>query len=332
MKKNSTLREISHRRRHLLATLGVITLSPASTLAQTAKRPLVGVIRFQPKDTKDLFPDHFKQAMTASGWREGDTIDYRFTWTDGNNERLPALAAEMVSRKVDVIVTAGAPATKAVQNATKSIPIVCVTDDMVSARLVESMAKPGGNTTGVSILATELDAKRLEILHDAVPAAKRVGLLYDPTITRSMPAVKAAAASFGMELVMTAVASETEVAEGIRKIVSAKCAAVNVLASPILNSARSLQIREFARARLPAIYEWPDTVEQGGFIGYGPRFSSVTRQIAELVDKILRGSKPADLPIEQPTKFDLVINLKAARAMGITISKSLLVRADKVIQ
>jgi putative ABC transport system substrate-binding protein len=184
----------------------------------------------------------------------------------------------------------------------------------------------------VSILATELDAKRLELLHEAAPAVRRIGVLYDPGLPRSLPSLKSAAPKLGIDIAFAHGQTESEIAAAIKTLVAEKVGAVNVLASANLNAFRAYQIAEFARARIPAIYEWPETAEQGGFLGYGPRNTAVYRQIAELVNKILRGAKPADLPVEQPTKFELVINLKTAKAIGINVPETVMLRADKVIQ
>jgi len=237
-----------------------------------------------------------------------------------------------VARKVDSIVTFGPVGARAALQATTAIPIVAMTDDLAGGGLVKSMARPGGNLTGVSILATELDAKRLEILREAAPSVRRVGVLYDPELVRSMSSIKAAAPKLGIEIAFASGKTEAEIAEAIRTLIREKVGAVNVLASANLNAFRAYQIAEFARARLPAIYEWPETAEQGGLLGYGPRNTAVYRQVAGLVDKILRGAKPADLPVEQPTKFELVVNLKTAKAIGLTIPQTVMLRADKVIQ
>jgi putative ABC transport system substrate-binding protein len=321
------------RRRTLLAAIGATALAPYAAWSQNAKRrPVVGVIRINPRGVNEVFLEPFRRDMTALGWKEKSNVDFLFTWADGRNDRLPVLAAEMVARGVDVLVTFGAPGVRAAQGASSTIPIVGLADDMVGAGLVRSMAKPGGNTTGVSILATELDAKRLEILHEVTPSARRIGVLHDPSITRSIPALRAAGRSFGVELVFAPAQTDTEIDTAIKSLIKSQVAAVNVLASPVLNASRKRQIAAFAQARIPAIYEWPETAEEGGMVGYGPGYTTVCRQIAELVDKVLRGAKPADLPVEQPTKFELAINMKTAKALGIKIPNSILVRAEKVIE
>ena len=320
-------------RRELIVALGASVLAPALVRAQAGKRrPVVGVIRINPRNTNETFVEPFRRDMSALGWKENENVDFLFTWADGRNNLLDKLAADMASRKVDVLVTFGAPGIRAAQNATATIPIVGMTDNLVGAGLVQSMARPGGHTTGVSILATELDAKRLELLHEAVPAARRIGILHDPTIDSSFAAVQAAGRSFGVELVFGQGQTEAEIDAAVKSLVKARVQAINVLASPVLNAFRARQIAAFAESRLPSIFEWPETAEQGGLIGYGPRNTVVYRHVAELVDKILRGAKPSDLPVEQPTKFELVINLKTANAIGVNIPQSVTLRADKVIK
>jgi len=207
-----------------------------------------------------------------------------------------------------------------------------MTDDMIGSGLAASMARPGGNTTGVSILASELDVKRLEILHEFVPQARRIAVLADPTTISTRAKLESGARGLGVELVRFEAQSPDEIGRALDAIAMAKVEAVNVLASPILNSVRRLTIDRMHDAHLPAIYQWPETVEDGGLLGYGPRNLLCYRHVVSLVDKVLRGAKPADLPIEQPSKFELVVNLKTAKALGLTITREFLLRADDVIE
>jgi putative ABC transport system substrate-binding protein len=270
--------------------------------------------------------------MKAIGWEEGRNIRFLFVWTEGRSERAQALAGELVSQNVDLIITFGDPAIRAVQRATQAIPIVAMTDDMVGSGLVASLARPGGNTTGVSILASELDVKRLEILHEFIPQARRIALLIDTTTISTGSQLSKAARELGVELVPFDAQSPDEVSRMLDDIAAAKVDAVNVLASPLLNLAR-LQIIDRMRVyRLPAIYQWPESAEDGALLAYGPRQVLCYRHVVSLVDKVLRGAKPADLPIEQPSKFELAVNLKTASALGMTISPTLLLRADEVIE
>ena len=319
-------------RRKLVFALGASVMAPRIGWTQaTKRRSIVGVIRVNPRDTNETFLEPFRRDMAALGWKENDNVEFVFAWADGRNEALPKLAADMAARGVDVILTFGPAGARAAQSATPTIPIVAMADDLVGAGLVKSMARPGGHTTGVSILGTELDAKRLEILHEVSPAARRIGVLHDPSVPESISNVKAAGRSLNIELVFAPAQTKAKIAEAIRTLIEARVAAVNVLASANLNTFRTEQIAAFAQARLPAIYQWPETAEQGGLIGYGPRNTTVYGHVAALVNKVLRGAKPADLPVEQPTKFELIINGKTAKALGLTIPQSLLLRADEVI-
>jgi putative ABC transport system substrate-binding protein len=207
-----------------------------------------------------------------------------------------------------------------------------MTDDMIGSALAASMARPGGNTTGVSILASELDVKRLEILREFVPQARRIAVLADPTTISTWAQLMSAARELGVELVRFEAQSPEEIGRALDAIARTQIEAVNVLASPLLQGARFQIIDRVRDRRLPTIYQWPETAEEGGLLAYGPRILLCYRHVVSLVDKILRGAKPADLPIEQPTKFELVVNLKTASALGMTISPTLLLRADEVIE
>ena len=222
---------------------------------------------------------------------------------------------------------------QAAQRATKTIPTVGMAADMVRTGLAASMARPGGNLTGVNILAGELNVKRLEILHEAVPAAKRIGALALPDRSfDTLPELEAAARQLDLELVVITVRNRDELTGGLDALQSARVDAVNVLASPWVGFARASIIERLNRAPLPAIYEAPELAEFGGFPGYGARFDFSARLVARLASKILRGTRPQDLPIEQPDRFDLVVNLKTADLLGLKVPSALLVRADKVIE
>lgn len=250
-------------------------------------------------------------------------------------EQLAEHASELVKAQVDVILTGGDPAVRAAQQATATISILAFTDDLVGSGLANSLAKPGGNTTGVSLLSSDLDGKRQDILIDAVPGLRRMAVLADQNTTapRQLQALQDAARTRGIELSVHRVTKPDEIAPAIDAAKTSEAAALNVLASPFLFANRRVIIERTAALRLPAMYQWPDEAEQGGLIGYGPRLVQLYRDImARQLVKLLRGAKPADLPIEQPTKFDLVINLKTAKAIGLTIPELFLVRADKVIE
>jgi putative ABC transport system substrate-binding protein len=321
------------RRRQFMTLLGGAAAAwPLAARAQQSRLPVVGVLRPNRRDVLETFAEPFRRYMRAIGWEEGRNVRFLFLWTEGLAERTPALAGELVAQNVDLIVTFGDPATRAAQRATAAIPIVAMTDDMVGSGLAASLARPGGNTTGVSILASELDVKRLEVLHEFVPQARRIAVLADATTVSTRAQLASAARDLDVEPVWFEAGSPEELSRAVDALTAAKVDAVNVLASPLLNFWRLQIIDRMRDARLPAVYQWPESVEDGGLLAYGPRNLLCYRHVVSLVDKVLRGAKPADLPIEQPTKFELAVNLKTAGAIGMTISPTLLLRADEVIE
>ncbi len=264
---------------------------------------------------------------------DGQTIAIEFRLAEGKTERLPALAADLVQLKVDAILTFGDPAIRAAQQATRTIPIVAATDDLLGAGLVASFARPGGNTTGVSILASELNVKRLELLKETLPRVSRIAALWDPgSGTFHLKGLEAAARSLGVELQILEVRRPEDFRRAFEAAKKARAGALNVLASPFLYGHRQTIIDLAAKNRLPAIYQWREMPEAGGLMSYGPTLSGLLRLCAAVLDKILKGAKPGDLPVEQPTKFELVINLKTAKTLGLRIPQSVLTRADEVIQ
>ena len=275
----------------------------------------------------------FEQVRQA-GFIEGQnlTVDWRTYGT--RVELVSQFASELFKSPVDVIIVGGDPATKAAQKATTTIPILAFTDDMVGSGLVSSLAKHGGNTTGVSLLATELDGKRQDVLVEAVPGLRRMAALADITTTpHHFQALQDEARKRGIELLIQSVAKLDEIASAIDAAKASDVAALNVLASPLLFANRQIIIERADKLRLPAIYQWPEVAEEGGFIGYCPRIVQLYRDILgrQLV-QLLRGAKAADLPVEQPTKFELVINLRTAKAIGVEVPAALVLRADKLIE
>jgi putative ABC transport system substrate-binding protein len=240
-------------------------------------------------------------------------------------------AATIVKSAPDAIVTAGGPSTRAAQEATKTIPILGTADDMVAEGLVASLARPGGNTTGVSLLAPELDGKRQDILMDAVPAARRMAALADPAIStpQHLQALQEAVRPRGVELAIFSARTLEEIVPAMNQAKAAGAAALNVLATPLFFFNQRVVIERAAALQMPAMYQWPEMAEAGGLAGYGPRITEWYRQLARVLAKVLRGAKPADLPIEQPTNFELVINLQAAKAIGHEVPAGLVLRADK---
>jgi ABC-type uncharacterized transport system substrate-binding protein len=250
-------------------------------------------------------------------------------------ERFAVHAPELVKARVDVILAGGDAAVRAAQQATTSIPILALTDDMVGQGFVHSLGQPGGNTTGVTLLASELDGKRQEILIEAVPGVRRIAALVDSNTTTPsrLRALEEAARARGVELSIHQVARREEIGSAIDAAKAADAGALNVLASSLLFNSRAFIFDRVAALRLPTVYQWPEMAEQGGLIGYGPLIVQLYRDImSRQLAKLLRGVKPADLPVEQPTRFELVINLRAAHAIGHDVPAGLVLRADKVIE
>jgi putative ABC transport system substrate-binding protein len=308
---------------------GAATAWPFASLAQPTL-PIVGVISPASAATTQL-PEPFLRSMKELGWEEGG--NYRVLWrfAEGHFDRVPGLTDELVSEQVRVIVVAGDPLLEAVHRVTTTIPIVALMDDPSRHGLAASIPRPGGNVTGVNVLEPELDAKRLELLQEAVPATKRIGILSDPTVPSTRPQLDETARALKLELVVVNAHSREEVIKGLDTLEAAHVGAVNVLASPSFAPIRRLLIERLNRAGLPSIFEFPETAQEGGLLGYGGRLRYIIQLWARFVDKILRGARPEDLPIEQP-KIDLTVNLKTAKALGLTIPPSLLARADEVIE
>ncbi len=231
-------------------------------------------------------------------------------------------------------VLAPEPATRALQKLTKTLPIVCMTEDMLEAGLVASLSRPGGNTTGISLLSHGLDGKRLDILIDAVPSARKIAAIADANITPSdhLRELQNAAKAHGIELSVFALPKPEETVSAIDAAKVAGVEAINFLATPLTFVVRPAVFARVAQLRLPAIYQWPEMAEEGGLVGYGPRFPEIWRQRARLLVKVLRGTKPADIPVEQPTRFELVINLRTVKAIDREIPAGLVLRADKLIE
>ena len=248
--------------------------------------------------------------------------------------RIAETAEAMVKAEPDAIVAGPDPQLRALQTVTKTIPIVGMTEDMVVSGLVASLSRPGGNITGISLLSPELDSKRQEILIEAVPGIRRMATLADTTVTTAqhLQTLRDGAQGRGVELLVIGVAKPEDIAPAINEAKTAGAQALNFLATPIFFNNRRVVFDHVAASRLPAIYQWPEMAEEGGFASYGARFTQIFRQRARIAVKILRGAKPADIPVEQPSHFELVVNLRAAQAIGHIIPAGLVLRADKVIE
>jgi putative ABC transport system substrate-binding protein len=273
----------------------------------------------------------FRQGLGESGYVEGQNVAIDVRWAEAP-ERLRELAAELAHLNVSVITTFGDLAPRLVQQTTAVIPVVAITDDFVAAGLGRSLARPGANVTGVSLFSPELSAKRMELLKEMLPQISRVAVLWDPVSPAQLSASEQAAQALRVKLQVLKVQGRDDLAPAFRAAKNGHAEALNVLASPLL-SALQPDIMELTRRNgLPAMYQFKEHAEVGGLVSYGPSLAALWRQAAHVVGKILKGAKPADLPVEQPTKFELVINLKTAKALGLTIPPSLLARADEVIQ
>jgi putative ABC transport system substrate-binding protein len=266
-------------------------------------------------------------------WVDGRTAIYEPRFSAGDPQRFPSLASDLVGRKVDIIVAAAGTATaRAAQRVTTTIPIVALSDDLVGEGLVASLAHPGSNTTGVSIFAAELNPKRVELLAEMVPSARRMAALAESKSDPSLARVATAARERSIELAVFEAQGLDRLADVLAAVSTAGVDAVNVLASSILYNGRRAVMDHLATSRLPAIYQWPEYAAEGGLMGYGPTQALISRLVAEQVDRVLKGARPAELPVVQPTTFALAINLKTAKVLGLTVPPSLLARADEVIE
>jgi putative ABC transport system substrate-binding protein len=277
----------------------------------------------------------FAQRLRELGWIEDRTVLIRYYWTQGRPERVVELAAEILSRKVDVIVTYGGAVTT-LKQATTVVPIVfAIANDPIGSGLVSNLSRPGGNVTGLSLEVTEIAGKRLQLLHDTVPHLRRLGVIFDVGYSASVlqkGEVQAAAQTLSVEVEPIKIRRAQDIAPSFEALSSHKVDALYVVENALVQ-ANGRQIAAFAlSARLPTVFGARDQVQAGGLMSYGPKYPDLFRRAAEITDKILRGEKPADIPVEEPTTFELVFNLTTARALGLTIPHSLLVTADEVIE
>jgi putative ABC transport system substrate-binding protein len=324
------------------AGLAALTLSllaaPLAPAAQPAAKVFqIGYLGNSTPSLEFALVDGFRRGLREKGYVEGQNSVLHYRWAEGRADAMPSLAADLVRLKVDVIVTSGTPAGLAVKRATTTIPIVlAAAGDAVAAGLVPSLARPGGNITGLSTLYADLEGKRLEVLREIVPKANRIAVLMNPANPFTALAYKEMRTAAGA-LHITLQPAEVRVAEDFERVFAAIARAhpdalVVIADRPFLISHRARIVSFAAQHRLPAMYPYREFVEEGGLVVYGPNFVEMFRRAAAYVDKILKGAKPADLPMEQSTSFELVINLKTAKALGLTMPRSLLTLADEVIQ
>jgi putative tryptophan/tyrosine transport system substrate-binding protein len=321
------------RRREFIALMGASVAWPFAALAQQPGRTYrLGGVSSSPPNAFQFVA--MLDELERSGFVVGKNLTVDWRSYGPRIELIPEFTAELVKGHLDVILVNGDAAIRAAQRATTTIPILGITEDMVGQGVVDSLALPGRNTTGVSIFATELDGKRQEVLIEAVPELRRMAVLADKsTGPQELAALQDAARARGVEASVHQIASAEEITAAIDAAKASGTAALNVLSSPFLFGNRQTIMQRVAALRMPAIYQFPEEAEEGGFAAYGPRLAQVFRELVtpQLV-KLLRGTKIADIPVEQPTKFELVINLKTAKAMGVTVPEALLARADKMIE
>ena len=276
--------------------------------------------------------DGFRRGMRALGYAEGDNLVIEQRYAIGA-EQLAGLAAELIAARVDVFVTSANNSLQAAKNTAGATPVVFVSSYVVERGQVQSLARPGGHLTGLSLIGSDLEAKRLQLLKELVPKVSRFGVLMQPQdLTFAIPEVEAAGRSLGLEIVRLEVRVADDIEPALDAAAKDRVGALLTLSSPLFNSQKQRIASLAVKHRLPAMYEDREFTEAGGSMSYGPDLADVFRRAAGYVDKILKGARPADLPVEQPTKFELLINLKTARAIGLTIPRSLLLRADEVIQ
>jgi ABC-type uncharacterized transport system substrate-binding protein len=319
-----------------LLTALLLTAVSLSEAQQGKKIPRIGFLGNSTEALEANLIGPFREGLRDLGYVEGKNIIIEWRWAEGKYDRFPALIGELVAQKVDIIVTAGTPASLAVKKAAPAIPLVMLAvGDPIGTGLIESLAHPGGNVTGLSAIAADLEGKRLELLREVIPGLSHVAVFWNPASpfqVISEKEVQTAARAFRMKVLSLGVQAPEQFDNAFASIRKERPGALNVLADRLFLHNRA-PIMDFAvQHRLPGVHAYQELVEAGGLMSYGPSYPGMHRRAAYFVDRILKGTKPADLPVEQPAKFEMVINLKAAKQIGLTIPPNVLARADKVIR
>ena len=301
---------------------------------QQTKVPRVGLLVYGNPPPAPFPEGTVVQGLRELGWSDGQNMTLVVRYAEGRPERLPDLARELVRSKVDLIVAVGTDVTKVVKNVAGAIPIVAsMSEDPVEIGLVASLSRPGGNVTGVTFISSELAAKRLELLKEIIPGVSRVAVLWDPThVDLEFRELEAGARALGVRLQSVEVRAATELDGAFRSVTGGRADAMIVVPSRLLNLNAKRIVAFAVERRLPAVSMWGFFAEAGGLMSYGPNIDAMIRRTATHADKILKGARPGDLPIERPTRFELVVNLKTAKALGVTVPQSLRLRADRVIE
>ena len=325
------------RRELLFLLLGSAVASPGTLRAQQKAMPVIGFLHAASPGPATQNVAAFRQGLRETGFVEGQNVAIEYRWAEGRNDRLPELAADLVGRKVDVICADGTPSIQAAKGATSTIPIVLVGGgDPVAAGIVASLARPGANLTGVTFMIPELMAKRIELLSELVPQAKLIALLVNPNNAAGSESiireVQEAARAKGLQLHILRAATESEIDKAFAALVSLHAGAFVLGPDPFLNSRREQIVALAARFAVPGVYQWREFAVAGGLISYGSSLTAAFRLAGIYAGRILGGAKPADLPVQRPTKFELVINLKTAKALGLTVPPAILARADEIIE
>ena len=312
-----------------------VSVWPLAAWAQQKAMPVIGWLSAGPPSMSAAVVVALRQGLSETGYVEGQNLAIEYRWAKGRYEQLPALAADLVGRKVDVIAALSTPAALAAKNATSTIPIVFAVADAVASGFVAGLARPGGNLTGVSILIVELLPKRLELLTELVPQARVIALLVNPNNPNTEPMIREvqeAARAKGVRLHILKAGAPEELETAFATLVQLQAGGLVVGADPFFSSRRAQLVALAASHAVPAIYEYREFVDTGGLISYGPSLKGASREVGIYAGKILKGAKPADLPVEQPTTLELVVNLNTAKALGLTVPPSILARADEVIE